>query len=38
MLIGPLMLLMVGPALQLVFLRKSDEESAPHEPESGETR
>ncbi len=38
MLIGPLMLLMVVPALQLIFLRKSDHDSADHDAEPGETR
>jgi cobalt-zinc-cadmium resistance protein CzcA len=36
MLIGPLMLLMVVPALQLVFLRKSEEGSRARPPEPGE--
>jgi heavy metal efflux system protein len=37
MLIGPLMLLMVVPALQLIFLRKSDETDAARSLEPGET-
>jgi len=38
MLIGPLMLLMVVPALQLIFLRKSNQDIADHDAEPGETR